>query len=114
MRDDVAQSHLACNLDAMHLELAGDLRGGGGHLGMAHVLDVLRVFSQQRDYRHQVGLAGAVVADNELRLVVGWLVELKLIKNDRVDAFGHLIGNHIILDEAQGLIMLIGKAQLNH
>ena len=113
VRDDVAQSHLARNLDAVDLELAGDLRGCGSHFGMTEMLDVFRVFGQQRDHRHQVRLTGAVVADDELGLVVGRLVKLKLVEDDRADAVGHLVGDDVVLDEAKRLVTLICKPQLN-
>ena len=113
VRDDVAQSHLARNLDAVDLEFAGDLRGCGSHSCVAQMLDVFRVFGQQRDHRHQVRLTGAVVADDELGLVVGRLVKLKLVEDDRADAVGHLVGNDVVLDQAKRLVCLSCKAQLN-
>jgi hypothetical protein len=67
---DVAQRHLRRDLDAVHLELARDCRGSLRNLGMAQHRRIGSVLGHQRQHRHQVRLAGAVVADDQDALVV--------------------------------------------
>lgn len=73
--DDVAQGHLAGDLDTVHLELAGDTASSFRNLGVADHGNVGCVLSDQRQHRHQVRLTGAIVADHEQAFVIHRFVE---------------------------------------
>lgn len=75
----------AGRLGLEHLEWAGHLRGSLSHLWMAQVGNQVGMLGQGGHNRHQVRLAGALVADNEKALVVAWGGELELRK-DSTDA----------------------------
>ena len=97
----------------MDLELAGDALGCLGHLGVAEHGLVCGVFRDQREHRHQVRFAGAVVANDEHALVVDGDVERELRDHHLGEALRHLVGDDIGRDELLSLVRAIGVEQLD-
>jgi hypothetical protein len=97
----------------MHFELAGDLSRRLRHLGVADHRLVDRVLGNQGEHRHQVRLAGAVVADHQYAHVVDGLVEGDLRDHLPGDPLGHVIRHDVGRDELPGLVRPIGVEQLD-
>ncbi len=113
-RDDLAQRHLQpAHLDAQHLEAASDRSNRLGDFGVADHRCVGGVFSHQRQHRHQVRLAGAVVADDQHALVIDRVVETELGNHEFGDPLGHIVGDDVGRDELLGLVRAPGIEQLN-
>ncbi len=107
--EDVAQGHCGrADLGSDHLEAPADLARGAGHAPVVQMHYEIAVFSQSGDYRHEVRLTGAVVADDQQPLVVHGLVELKLRNNQTGQLFGHLLGDDIGLHKLSGVSGLVG------
>ena len=112
---DVVQGHGGrADLGAHHLEAAGDaarrlcrprVRELGGQPG---------VFGDCGDHRHQVRLAGAVVADHQQPLVVGGRVVPELREDEIRQRLGHRVGDHVAAHEAAGGVRFVGVAKLHH
>ena len=72
------------------------------------------VLGKAGDHRHEVGLTGAVVADDQQALVVGGLVELELGNDQTHQLLRHLLGNDVGLDKLPGRSRFVGVPQLDH
>ena len=111
--DDVPQRHLAGDLDAVNLELAGDLVRRFCNLGVPDHGLVGRVLGHKRQHRHQVRLTSAIVADHQHTHVVDGLVEGELRNHLLGDPLGHVVGHDVGRNELLGLIRSIGVEQLD-
>jgi len=111
---DVAQAagH-ATDLGPGDFEAAGDRAGGLPHLGVVQVEDEIRVFGSGGNDRHQVGLARAIVADDEDALVVARGQELELGDDDVGELVGHAVGDDVGLDQAASGVLPVGVAELD-
>ena len=59
-----------------------------------------------------MGLAGAVVADDQQALVVGGLLELQLRDDEIGELFGHLVRDYVGFDELPRRLRLVGVTEL--
>ena len=97
---DVPQGHRGRpDLRSHDLESARNAFRGVGDLGVSQTCRERSVFGERRHDRHEVRLAGAVVADNQKALVVGRKIELQLGNGQTHEPFCHLLRNDVGLDE---------------
>ena len=94
-------------------EPAGDAACGAGD-ERADRVDEIRALGDRGDDRHQVGLARAVVPDDEETLVVGRFVNLDLRNHDRRKPLRHLRAHDVGGHELPGRRLLVGVAKLHH
>jgi len=113
--DDVPERHRGRpDLGAHHLELPGD---GAGLVGDERVLGragQLGVLGDGRNQRHQVRLAGPVVADDEETFVVRRLVEPQLLEHQVDELVRHPLRDDEGLDQAAGVAPTIRLPELDH
>ena len=72
------------------------------------------VFGDPGDHRHEMRLAGAVVADHQQPLVVGGRVVSKLGEDEVRQGLGHRVGDDVAAHETAGGGGLVGVAKLHH
>ena len=112
---DVAERHGGgADLGADDLEPAGD---GLRRLRRFRVREFRRqpgMFGDRGDRRHQMRLAGAVIADDQDTLVVGGPVVAELGEDQVRQPLGHVVGDDIASHQAPGRFRLVGVAQLHH
>ena len=101
-------------LGAGDLEPAGDRTRRVGHLPVGERVAQLAALGHRGDDRHQVRLAGAVVAHHQEALVVGRAVELKLWDQDGGQLLRHLVAHNVGGNQRVGGRFVIGVAQLHH
>ncbi len=107
--ENVTEGHGSrADLGPNHLKAPADLARRAGHALVIQMRCKIAVFSQSRDYGHEVRFTGAIVTHNHQPLVVHGLVELKLRNNQIDQLFGHLIGDDIGLDKPPSGSGLVG------
>ncbi|GIW56386.1 MAG: hypothetical protein KatS3mg082_2790 [Nitrospiraceae bacterium] len=112
---DVPQRHGGgTDLRADHLESAGNPLRGLSHLCVSQIGPQVRALADRRNHRHQMRLAGAVVAHDQQPSVVGGMVELKLGDDEGGQPLGHLVGDDVGADQLPGTRGLTGVPQLDH
>ena len=98
----------------MNLELPGYRCRGFDNFRVPDHRDVGGIFRHQRQHRHQVRLAGPVVADNQYAFVIDGFVKRQLRDQLFSNSFSHVIGNDIGADQLLRLVGPIGVEKLNH
>ncbi|MEI2688594.1 MAG: hypothetical protein V9H69_02355 [Anaerolineae bacterium] len=114
IQHDVAQALLhAADLAAQDLEAAGHRAGRHAHGRVTHGWRQVGVLGQRRHHRHQVRLAGAVVADDQHPLVVHRPVDLQLLEHQVDQLIGHAVRDDVGLHELGRLLPGVSLAQLD-
>ena len=67
-------------------------------------LGEIAVLGERGEHRHEVRLAGAVVADDQQTLVVLWRVVTEMRQHDVADLLGHPVRDDVRLDQAARLL----------
>ena len=112
--DERAEVHgRGAELGARHLETAGDAPRRAGDPGVDRV-DESGPLGDGRQHGHQVGLARAVVADDEETPVVGGLVDLDLRDDDVREPLRHLGAHDVGGHELPRLGLAVGVPKLHH
>ena len=104
----------SAQLGAGYLEPAGYPARRGNQVLIGERTKQLPPLRHRRDHRHQVRLAGTVIADHQESLVVGRLVELKLGDQDRGELLSHLLAHHVGGHQPVRSRLVIGVTQLHH
>ena len=112
--DERAEVHgRGAELGARDLEPARDALRRAGDPGVGRT-DEIGPLGDGRQHGHQVGLAGAVVADDQEALVVGGLVDLDLRDHDIREPLRHLGAHDVGGHELARLGLAIGVPKLHH
>ena len=109
--DELAEVHGgSAELGAGYLEPAGNPTRRRSHVLVGERFEQLAALGHRGDDRHQVGLAGPIVADDQESLVVGRLIELKLRDQDGGELLGHLGAYHVGGHESLCCRLVVGIA----
>ena len=112
--DERAEVHgRGAELGARDLEPAGDALRRAGDPRVDRT-DEIGPLGDGRQHGHQVGLAGAVVADDQEALVVGRLVDLDLRDDDIREPLRHLGAHDVGGHELARFGLAIGVPKLHH
>ena len=103
--DDIAQRHHdRTDLGADDLEATGDGADLLSDRRVAEALGEIAVLGETGEHRHEVRLAGAVVADDQQTFVVLWRVVPEMRQHDVADLLRHPVRDDVRLDQAARLL----------
>ena len=113
-KKDLTKRHgNAADLNTQNFKLTGYRFHALGKLFILEILQVVCIFSNSGDDRHQVGFTCTIVTNNKDTLVINNLVHLQLVYNGSLETICHRVGHNISLHIFSRLISIISRGKLD-